>query len=97
MKETDALHHPGQLTRQIAESLSRGECVALATLIARSGSGPREAGASMLVMGTAAPWGPSAVGSWRRRRSRSPGRSSAPAGLPAGLFRSRRRSWRPAG
>lgn len=51
MKETDALHHPGQLTRQIGESLSRGECVALATLIARSGSGPREAGASMLVMG----------------------------------------------
>jgi xanthine dehydrogenase accessory factor len=51
MKETDALHHPGQLTRQIADSLSRGECVALATIIARSGSGPREAGASMLVMG----------------------------------------------
>jgi len=49
MKTTDALHHPGQLTRQIVDSLSRGERVALATLIARSGSGPREAGASMLV------------------------------------------------
>ena len=51
MKTTDALHHPGQLTRQIADSLNRGESTALATIIARSGSGPREAGASMLVMG----------------------------------------------
>jgi xanthine dehydrogenase accessory factor len=50
MKEADALHDPRQLTRQISDSLGRGECVALATIIARSGSGPREAGASMLVM-----------------------------------------------
>ena len=51
MKTTDALHHPGQLTRQIVDSLNWGESIALATIIARSGSGPREAGASMLVMG----------------------------------------------
>ncbi|MHB8771844.1 MAG: XdhC family aldehyde oxidoreductase maturation factor [Syntrophales bacterium] len=49
MKETDALHNPTQLTRQIVQCLGQGESVALATVIARSGSGPREAGATMLV------------------------------------------------
>jgi xanthine dehydrogenase accessory factor len=51
MQETDGLHHPAQLYRKIGECLARGDCVALATVLARSGSGPREAGASMLVMG----------------------------------------------
>jgi xanthine dehydrogenase accessory factor len=43
MKELHALY------QAIGESLARKENVALATVIARSGSGPREAGASMMV------------------------------------------------
>ncbi len=49
MNETDPLHNPTQLTRQIVGRLGQGESVALATVIGRSGSGPREAGATMLV------------------------------------------------
>jgi len=41
----------GDLWQRIAESLGQGEPVVLATIIDRSGSGPREAGTSMLVFG----------------------------------------------
>jgi xanthine dehydrogenase accessory factor len=49
MKENEAMHHPRQLYGQVVECLTRSECTALATIIARTGSGPREAGAAMVV------------------------------------------------
>ena len=50
VKNSDSLHHPEQLYRAILNGLRRGECAALATVIARWGSGPREPGAAMLVL-----------------------------------------------
>ncbi|MDZ4183958.1 MAG: XdhC family protein [Desulfuromonadales bacterium] len=50
MKEAKAVNHPAELWRSISESLGRHEDVVLATIIDRSGSGPREAGASMLIL-----------------------------------------------
>lgn len=49
MEERDPLRHPMELYRHIAERLGRGEGMCLATVISCSGSGPREAGASMAV------------------------------------------------
>ncbi len=49
MHQTDSLRHPLQLYRYIRECLARRESIALATVIARSGSGPREAGASIVL------------------------------------------------
>ncbi len=51
MKMVEDTDLSGDLWKRIAESLGRGEPVALATIIDRSGSGPREAGTSMLVFG----------------------------------------------
>lgn len=50
VKNSDSLHHPEQLYREIRDRLIQGECAALATVIALSGSGPREPGAAMLVL-----------------------------------------------
>jgi xanthine dehydrogenase accessory factor len=43
------MNHSLQLYRMLIESLIREEGLALATVISRTGSGPREAGASMLI------------------------------------------------
>ena len=52
MHQTDSLRHPLQLYRYIAECLARKEIISLATVISRSGSGPREAGASIILTAT---------------------------------------------
>ncbi|PKN05758.1 MAG: dehydrogenase [Deltaproteobacteria bacterium HGW-Deltaproteobacteria-9] len=52
MHQTDSLRHPLQLYRYIRECLAHKESIALATVIARSGSGPREAGASIILTAT---------------------------------------------
>jgi xanthine dehydrogenase accessory factor len=49
MHQTDSLRHPLQLYRFLHECLMRRENVSLATVISRSGSGPREAGASIVI------------------------------------------------
>lgn len=49
MKKQQAVHHPERLYRHLAETLARGDRIALATVISRSGSGPREPGAAMAV------------------------------------------------
>jgi len=49
MHERESLRYSVQLYRTIRECLARKARVALATVISRSGSGPREAGTSMLI------------------------------------------------
>lgn len=49
MNPTDTLRYPLQLYRYIRECLARRESLSLATVISRSGSGPREAGAAIAV------------------------------------------------
>lgn len=49
MTDQEALHDPAELYRRIAAGLERGEAMALATIVAREGSGPREAGAALLL------------------------------------------------
>ncbi|MEN6375726.1 MAG: XdhC family aldehyde oxidoreductase maturation factor [Smithella sp.] len=49
MLQTDSLRHPLQLYQYIHECLLRQESISLATVISRSGSGPREVGASIVV------------------------------------------------
>jgi xanthine dehydrogenase accessory factor len=49
MKEIEALYHPEELYQEIMECFSRRESAVLVTVITRSSSGPRDAGASMLV------------------------------------------------
>lgn len=49
MQKREVLRHTMHLYRMIAVCLARKENVVLATVISRSGSGPREAGASMLI------------------------------------------------
>lgn len=49
MKGQQSVHHPAELHRHLAETLARGDRIALATVISRSGSGPREPGAAMAV------------------------------------------------
>ena len=51
MQDTTSLRHPLQLYRFLRECLVHQESVCLATVIARSGSGPREAGAAIVVTG----------------------------------------------
>lgn len=49
MHQTNSLRYPLQLYRYIHECLLRRESLALATIISRSGSGPREAGATIVL------------------------------------------------
>lgn len=49
MRQTDSLRYPLQLYQYINECLLRNESVCLATVISRSGSGPRETGASIVI------------------------------------------------
>ena len=49
MRPTDSLRHPLQLYRYVRECLGRKEQLCLATVISRSGSGPREAGAAIVL------------------------------------------------
>lgn len=49
MTDQEALRDPAELYRRIVAGLERGERVALATIVAREGSGPREAGAALLL------------------------------------------------
>ena len=49
MQKREALRHTIEIYRLITACLARKENAALATVISRSGSGPREAGASMLI------------------------------------------------
>lgn len=48
--ERAALFHPTQLYREIVACLNRGERVAQGIIVARFGSGPREAGVSMIAL-----------------------------------------------
>lgn len=52
MHHADAVRHPFQLYRYVRECLGRKEQLCLATVIARSGSGPREAGAAIVLTQT---------------------------------------------
>jgi len=49
MQERDPLRHPMQLYRYVGECLASKERIGLAMVISRSGSGPREAGAAMVI------------------------------------------------
>jgi xanthine dehydrogenase accessory factor len=49
MKRVNPLGDPLHLYQSLREGLLRKECLALATVISRSGSGPREPGANMLI------------------------------------------------
>lgn len=49
MQESDSLRHPIELYRYIRECLRQNRRLVVATVIARSGSGPRETGASMVI------------------------------------------------
>lgn len=49
MKEK-SFHHPSEIIGKITESLSAGRSLVLATVISRSGSSPREAGAMMAIL-----------------------------------------------
>lgn len=49
MSPIDTLRYPLQLYLYVRECLARGESLSLATVISRSGSGPREAGAAIAV------------------------------------------------
>lgn len=49
MTDQEALRDPAEPYRRIVARLDRGERVALATIVAREGSGPREAGAALLL------------------------------------------------
>jgi len=51
MNETTSVRYPRQLYRFLRDCLVRLESIALATVIARSGSGPREAGTTIVVTG----------------------------------------------